>query len=940
MGEALRTVPDTASADALSQAFQPDDRAGWLLTPLFMLRRGGLPIDAVRPLRFTETLRWTADVLELEERLDRHKGGAADTLADAVGGLVDERLRRDLLALRRDVFNRRLPRDLARARRLTEERGLRRVGEWLDLRVRYEDVLAAGVPMLDGELRQRREYVRGLARDPRLRHGLLLASPSLDRYLSAYLEAPPGPLGKRARRIERSLLEYVYRSACKTSPFSTFTTVAFGGFEPDGPDGPDGTVAAGEWTGAMLAADDIGGPGSSHVRINVAMLARLSEVIMEDAALREDLPVEATSGWSGERDRIRYVRRTHRSGDTEAAVTFDSLREDLFYLSRGSVLDEVLRLLEDHPRIRMGELAERLRAADPERRDREAIELYLSRLLRLSLLTVPLLQVDIHSDDPLRGFRDRIARIDRPWAVDLAERLDLVADHLALYGAADLDERRRLVDSVRSEFVEAQHELGLNEVTTPRTLVYEDVSHPEARITADREGWERTLLPSLRGLSRVLPLFDMTLPQRLNLKGFFLARYGRGGRCEDVLRFVHEFHRDFFDQFMKASQRRRAFDADGEYVPLDNWLRLPEITALDEARRTLVDRMRRAYDALPADADELVLDDEFIDAVAKELPPSLDGFDPRSFFLQVADDGGRPLGVLNRTYSGLTLLFSRFAHCFGGDEGLAGRIRQILADLQPDGAVFAELTGGYDTTNLNLHPPVTPYELVCPGETSFRPQNAQVPIADLVIEHDEETDRVLLRSRTLDTEVIPVYLGFLVPMALPEVQRGLLLFSHTTMASLDLWHGVDKPLLGAAIGGHPRVRYRDLVLTRRTWKMVPDHLPDRASASSDAEWFLAWQRWRRDNDLPARVFAAVDADAPDGTAGERPANAPRKPQYVDFDSYFSLGILDQLARQAGSRVVMQEMLPDHEQLWLRTAEGSFVTEQTIELTRVENRPGK
>jgi hypothetical protein len=935
VGEALRTVP-YAAADTLAG----DAADGWLLTPLFMLRVGGLPVDAVRPLRFTETLRWTADVLALEDRLDRHKGGAADALADAVGGLADERLRRDLLALRRDVFNRRLPRDPERARRLAVERGLRGVGEWLDLRLRYEELLAAGAGVLDGELRQRREYVRGLARDPRLRHGLLLASPSLDRYLPAYLEAPPGPLGKRARRIERSLLEYVYRCACKTSPFSTFTTVALGAFEA-----PSGTPAAATGTRTdtvpLLTADGIGGPGSSHVRVNVAMLARLAEVIMEDAALREDLPVEATSGWSGERDRIRYVRRMHRAGDAEAAVTFDSLREDLFYLSRGSVLDEVLSLLEQRPRIRMGELAERLRSADPERRDRAGTELYLSRLLRLSLLTVPLLQVDIHCDDPLRGFRDQIARIDRPWAADLAERLDLVADHLARYGGAGLDERRRLVDAVRSEFVEAQHELGLNEVTTPRTLVYEDVSHPDARVSADPDGWERTLLPSLRGLSRILPVFDMTLPQRLSLRGFFLARHGRGGRCEDVLRFVHEFHRDFFDQYMKSSHRRRAFDDDGDYVPLDNWLRLPEITALDDARRTLADRMRRAYDALPPDAAELVLDDEFVDAVARDLPPSLHGFDPRSFFLQVADDGGRPLGVLNHTYSGLTLLFSRFAHCFGdGDGGLAGRMREILAGLQPDGAVFAELTGGYDTTNLNLHPPVTPYELVCPGETSSRRPTARIPIADLVVEHDEETDRVLLRSRGLGAEVVPVYLGFLTPMALPEVQRGLLLFSPTTMASPDPWHGVDKPLGGAAIGGHPRLRYRDLVLTRRTWKMLPGHLPDRADAGSDAAWFLAWQRWRRDNGLPPRVFAAVDAAPVDGAEGEPPATAPRKPQYVDFDGYFSLGILDQLVRQARNRVVMQEMLPDLDQLWLRTGEGSFVTEQTIELTRVAGRPGR
>ena len=71
-----------------------------------------------------------------------------------------------------------------------------------------------------------------------------------------------------------------------------------------------------------------------------------------------------------------------------------------------------------------------------------------------------------------------------------------------------------------------------------------------------------------------------------------------------------------------------------------------------------------------------------------------------------------------------------------------------------------------------------------------------------------------LRSSRLGVEVIPVYLGFLVPLALPEMQRLLMNFSYTSMARIDLWSGVDQPLRDKPVGGHPRVRYRDLVLTR------------------------------------------------------------------------------------------------------------------------------
>jgi hypothetical protein len=896
----------------------------WVLNELFMLRVAGMPIEVALRLRCPQTARWADDVLAAEDELGRGRAPVGDALEAAIGASDDERVRRALIALRRDVFNLRLPRDPAAARRLAcrlDPVGRKRTLDWLDVRARYEQRLAAGPELLAAGAQRHRAYLREVASDPRLRHGLLLASPSLDRYLSTYLNAPPGALSKRARRIERSLLEYVFRTACKTSPFSTLTTVALGRFAA-----ANGVLS----TAARLEP-------RSHTRINVGLLARLADAITAEPTLRADLPVRITSGWQADAERIRYVRRTRQIGADDTALTFDSVQENLFYLSHGAILREVLEIFTDVPQLRMGQLIDRLHALDPANRDRGELERYLHHLLRLGLLNVPTLQVDIHSDDPLRSFRDGVAGLGRPWSDALAERLDAVADHVTRYRQADLDGRRSVLDAVRDELVRAQRDLGVTEPTSPRTLVYEDVCLPDADVVADRASWSSGVLPALQSLSRILPVFDMMLPHRLTLKGFFLARYGRGGRCDDLLRFVHEFHRDFYDQFTRYNSRRQAFD-NGEYVPQQNWLRVSQVDALNDGRRELVRQMRRAYGDLPPGAPELLLDDGFVDAVTDALGAGLD-FDPRSFFLQVAVDGGRPLGILNRSYSGLTLLFSRFTHCFAdsgdGRDGLGDRLAETLTAVQPPGAVFAEINGGYDTTNLNLHPSVTGYELVCPGETSFRPPAAQIPIDDLAVVHDADSDRIYLWSRRLGIEVIPVYLGFLLPLALPEVPRTLLLFSHTSAAALDLWGGVDPPGADRPVVARPRVRYRDVVLARRTWRVRPDSLPSRPASGSEADCFLGWQRWRREAGLPHRVFATLDlADPPAKAAADRPAVAPVKPQYVDFDTPFSLSLLNDLVQAATGRIVFTEMLPDVDQLWLHGSDGRYVTEQTVEITGV------
>ncbi|MEU1689066.1 lantibiotic dehydratase [Micromonospora sp. NPDC005707] len=908
----------------------------WRMPEVFMLRTAGLPLEVADRLAFDRTAAWARRTLDLEDRLRATGPPLADALQEAVArNLADDRLRRRLIRLRRDVWNLRRPDPADPAAWPAAELGAethRMLAGWLDTFAAYRRELAEGAAVLAAELAQRRDVLRELADDPDLRGGILLASPSLDQYLPTYLAAP-GRLGKRARRVERSLLEYAFRTACKTSPFSRLTTVNVGTFAPS--DGPLLDVAP--------VTDRTGDAKRGAARLNLAALGRLSAVVLADETLRADLPVALTTGWRIERGRLRYLRRRRTSSeDGEAAITLESIHESLFVLPTGRVLHDILAALDGGRVRRLADLVDELTTDD---RPAAEIAQYLHHLLRVGLLVVPNLHLDIHADDPVEGYRRALGGIGRDWADRLAERV-ASANRLATgYPEHDVAGRRRVLADIRRELVAAHEDLGRADVPAPRTLLYEDATLRTGRpVTADRVRWERDVLPGLRALARIMPVFDINLPRRLATKGFFRARYGAGGRCDDLLTFAHEFQQDFFEHYSGRMMRRRAFDADNTYVRQENWFKQEEITALDDARVEVARRMNEAYDRLPAGAEELRLDDEFMTEVAAMVPETLGTLDPRSFFLQIADQGERHRVVVNRIYSGMTLLFSRFAHLFA-DQDLAGTLRAELARLAPPGAVLAELKGGYDATNLNLHPAVTPYELVCPGEVSFRPAAEQIHMDDLSVEHDPVTDRLLLRSRRLDAEVIPVYLGFLLPMALPEVQQVLLTFAYLGMAQPDLWAGTTVPLPGHGIAGYPRIVHGDLVLQRRMWKLHPDHLPPpRTPEQSDADWFLRWQRWRRDNNLPRRVFATPEGSrltpaADDGQPAAQPGGRPdHKPLYVDFDSHFCLQLLEATGRGAGSRLVLTEMLPDRDEQVLRGPGGTHVTELTVELNGV--RAGK
>nr|WSX77861.1 lantibiotic dehydratase family protein [Streptomyces sp. NBC_00899] len=883
----------------------------WHLVPRFMLRVGGLPFETAAALATPASAAWADGVLDARLRLRERGARLADTLQERVAHrLEDPAARRTLINLRRDVFNLRAPRGLTAAEAHLPAGDLAELHAWAADRERHEELLRTGSAILAEEIAAGRRDLRQVALETDLRSGVQLSSPSLDEYLDGYLRRPDGPLSKRERRIERSLLEYLFRTACKTSPFSTLTAVSAGVF--------------GEADGRLLAASVSGWDKRGSTRLNIAVLARISDLLTTSPEVRRDLPLRATSGTQVRRDRVRYLRKLRgANGDADAAVTLDAVHERLFFLPGGDALTDVLTMFEGGATLRFADAVRRLCEMDARRPEPE-VERYLAQLLRLGLLVVPDLHLDIHDPDPVGSYQRGLRRLETQWADELAVLVERMGADVLRFAEGELSQRRELLARVGESVAEAHRALGRDDVPVLRTLVYEDTTLPGLAVTGDTRTWDRQLTPGLSQLARILPAFDGNLVRRLVTRGYFRARYGEGGRCEDFLSFAHRFDQDFYSNYNQRLMRHQRFDGT-DFRPYDNWFRQEEIAGIDRARAAVAEQMRRrGRDARTAGAD-VELDEGFLETV-EGLLPRPEGLRSLSFFLQLADSGaqgaagdgvedsaGDPLVVVNRVYSGLTLLFSRFAHCF--EDGLTASLRRSLADAVPEGAVFAELKGGYDATNLNLHPVVTPYEVVCPGETSFRPPHEQIPVEDLIIEHDAAADRLRLRSRRLGVEVIPVYLGFLLPMALPEVQQVLLNFSCTTMVQLDLWEGTGLP--DGDSGVLPRVRLGNLVLQRKSWRFAADDLPPAVAGQPDPQWYLSWREWQRSRGLPSRVFASLGGE--------------HKPQYVDFDSYACVRLLETAARKSDSAVVLTEMLPGPDHLWLRDGRHRYVTELTVQL---------
>ena len=192
----------------------------------------------------------------------------------------------------------------------------------------------------------------------------------------------------------------------------------------------------------------------------------------------------------------------------------------------------------------------------------EDCEHYLAALLELGLLQVPAARHRASTPRTRCGLPRRPGRA-RP-AVVAATGARRWTEPIALPGRL---RRRRTPQRRRTLLGELRRGLGTamesarcaRRRVLPSTLLYEDVRCGD-RAAALRRGAlaEPAGADRCASLERVLPAFDQTLRHKQTLRGFFLARFGPGGRCEDLLSLVHDFHEDIYDEYQSYAARTPA----------------------------------------------------------------------------------------------------------------------------------------------------------------------------------------------------------------------------------------------------------------------------------------------------------------------------------------------------------------------------------------------
>lgn len=841
---------------------------------------------------------WESHITEtdiLNKQLSESREALCDCLFTAIKAQEDDKRRQQLLQLKRAVYNDRLPDAVSPIIDPVQDRPLyallqthqQLMSESNRLHQEWEQAFSR-------QLIRHRQQLQAWAGEELLRAGILLSSPVLYTQLDSFAAADPAAFRNRELKNEYSLLRYITRMACKTSPFSTFTY--------------SGTAVFDEAEAGI--SSPVNGISSS-IRLNNSLFAYIRSLMIHHPALNGilELKLNATTALNGEQ--LRFLIN-YFNVEAFQQLPARNLPLWLFHFLREQEAPLTLETLTD---ILAGHIPDT---------DRESIRSFLLKLVSSGFLEpdIGCSGVDPAWDKALTGFLERRLH-SHPAIAPLHELLQLLGARKEAYAKAPVAERYLLLQqtagALNQQLGALQAAAGLPVATAenheasvvtpvpdapsffeanrfmPRYFSASDIFYEDAYTKSSATlpaAAVNGLTEKVERLCSWLEPADGLQEERERMRDFFLQHYGAAHE-ENITAFYHAYY-----LHVKKPEKEQRQEQGGR--------------ASKAADDRLLQRLAGLLEEAELTTNALQVN---IDVTTGITAPTARA---RGMFVQYYYERQNEQqvlhGVINALLPGMGKVAGRFLHLF--DEQVGRAFREWNTLLYP-AHMLMELNDG-SAFNANIHPPLLPYEICMPGGNNNYPAHGQVGLNAVMVRYNAQRDLLSLYHAADGREVYAYDLCLesfynrsnfyqLLAHFNPEPRLPLRKF----ITAVDHQHEKKYPQQGD-VRIKPRITFSSqVVLRRKGWLLRTAAIPVPQKDEHDGAYFVRLNQWRLQQQVPEHVFLFLRS--PYMTAAPRDKSRLQrddyKPQYICFTQPLLVNLLRKLLSRADEHCYMEEMLP-------------------------------
>jgi len=807
------------------------------LSPHILVRKAGLPYNLLDRCTMPRTRQAISDWLAAEQQVTELSNQLAAFLYDFIPAQQDDGIRHELMTLRRQLKKTKNPQRWLQQPQLwrgwpviEQQTAVQLTQAWQQL----EQAQAAAQSGLRHDLDHGvRPALRRSLQSADFVHALALNNPRLYQKALKQSEWNDGKL--TSSKTERSLFSYMARASAKTSPLSTFMANLPAEYAPTG---------RSELRVSKLET-------LIHPEINRGVIARICRFIQQDLRWFQDIRLEKNSSLDWQQGAVRVLANVH------IELLGRPWRQQQPMQARfPQWLAEQLQQLPDQFSWR------HLQQLLTQRDEAQANHL-MNQLLDLDIITPTVL-----------------------WHGQAAQPIQCLLQELTEHGTehakpllAELEQLQQL----EQQFIHAQnHELALLSQRIDRHIdqIYLRIGarfvEPYQSNCGETVWQQGASIKFGRGLYQLASHIGHSISDRIRLdpayallQHEFIQQFGVGGRCDNVLDFLHS---------QAAGFKQRSYDFASQLQ-------------LQQTRMGVT------------------LYGQLICADLAEL-----------------ERGGGTM-VLNLLYERLGWQACRYLPV--GQRG-AAQTAELLTDwlnqAAVEGAEVVEISLSSECNSLQSHRYVTSKVLGWPGE-SIEAERC-LPLAQLELRHDEVSNQ--LQFCKSDGQPVQLcYLGGVMPQ--PDWGLSYLLIKLTEPFHLVRpQHLFQVRNEKNDVEHTARISEGPLVLYRETWRVRASVLQQLAQEMPEPQRLKLAEQLRRQLGLPSQCFVAGEVAGSALDAQELNQDRYRKPMWFDFANPLCLEHLLKLIAIC-PRLTFREALPSGQQLWFRHGDESYVTELQMEV---------
>lgn len=884
-----------------------DLQTGVALHPNYIVRVCGEPASLIKTTSTGATTAHLAKTFELNASVEATKQEVCDLIGDLIPNIEDKAQSRDVLKLKRNIFNLRAVSDelLAKVAPAFELGDYQQVTAFIEQINHLHHLRNSLSEVYRVESEQVSANLESVWQSKNLQHALSYTNTRLYADVTAMFANPGKKIKpKKKRQIEAGIMRYASRASLKTSPLSNFTPVYVGSW--------DGEVENAQW--------QFSGDIENRVELKVGLFLAIFDGVLKNYALIKDGFELKLNPSIKLKDGQLSFKQISAGMNVSGKIFGTGERAAQFKLNQ--VIQCVLAAFGriGKASAKPKEIIDAVLAMAPKLKG-EFVEQLLKQLFDMQVFT---LETGYFGQNDIVAWSfsvlERLTFDDKDEAVAL---INSINQSLEAFLQAKNLERSQVVQGVYQK-IEALAELMGAEIErdlmTPALFENSYLTGGEFKLG---QGVLKPFIDDISLLTQASPFFDPQQQIQNDFADYFVERFTEHGECEDTQSFLAEFSEVY-------GVGKFGFQKDPNKLAAKSKVSKGYKGAVSEFESYLLDTVF-------CGEDEVFLEPSEVEKCLSRLPKQiLNRGASHSYLGQIANQGRDEKFVINQVFSGQSGLMSRFFEVL--DEDQLEEIKSYLTSISRDGS-YAEVPGTFGF-NANMHPQLADQELVIDPFVPNFEATEKLNFDSLTLVYDEKLHKVYFKSP--DGKLLDLwYHGFLMPLLLPEM--------HRTLALLGM-NGVLVYVLQILRSGRfdkdedihfiPRVCLGNTVLVRRS-HMVKRHVLPSAELS-ELEFFSEIQHMIRERQLPSDGFIRVSPF--DTNPGSEEENLDwsnldfknMKPFYVDFNNPRLVQVLQLALNRNNYPIVITEALPATDDQHIQVAGQGHVAEIQFEITKKPN----